>query len=251
MTLISGGADHALRLWQRSASANSWQLVRTQTRAGEITGLSLSDDGKLLVIAETPRTVALLSVPDLALLGQHTASSNVYKASISPGGQWISTGLWDRSIELVNIQSGPASIAAAPAMSLIGHAKLVTAQAFDPSGTLMASASLDGLVKLWEVGSSEPSPESATAAGPASARVALAPPSAPSDPRRCLLTLDAHAGEAYTAVFLPPPLGHQLAVGYRDGTVRIWDLRHYERHIAGQVDYQARLRGSASGVPIP
>ena len=64
--------------------------------------------------------------------------------------------------------------------------------------------------------------------------------------RHCLATLVANSGEAFAVAFLPPPMEDHLAVGYRDGLVRIWDLKHYDRHIAGQLDFQRWLRGKSA-----
>ena len=71
------------------------------------------------------------------------------------------------------------------------------------------------------------------------------------DRRRCLVSLDADAGDTLAVAFLPPIDGRQtsVAVGYFDGTVRIWDLAHFDRHVDGQVAYQRALREGTAPWP--
>src|SRR5205823_256406 len=115
-------------------------------------------------------------------------------------GNWISVGLWDRSIQLwrvgsLNSSSKDAS-GAKLATAYIGHTQLVSSQAFSADSTLMASTSAEGLVKLWDIAAMN-------------ARASGVSPAVPNDSieasRYCLATLLANAGEAFTASFLPPP----------------------------------------------
>ena len=123
-----------------------------------------------------------------------------------------------------------------PAARLIGHSQLVSAETFNADSTLVASTSADGLVKIWDISS-----VADAASAPSGAAIE-------SQPRHCLATLAAAhgAGEALIVTFLPEPFENSLAVGYRDGSVRIWDLKHFDRHIAGQREYQMKLRASRS-----
>jgi hypothetical protein len=68
------------------------------------------------------------------------------------------------------------------------------------------------------------------------------------DRRRCLVALDSSAGDSLSVAWMPglPDGGNAVAVGYIDGTVRIWDLNYFDRHIAGQLEYQSSLRAGAT-----
>src|SRR5205085_2708613 len=138
-------------------------------------------------------------------------------------------GLWHRAVQL---WSAPTTTADASKLHLvsnfIGHTQIVSTEAFNADTTLLASTSPDGMAKIWDV---------AAIAHPARGE-------STDESRRCLATLLGHAGEAYATVFLPPPMEHHLAVGYRDGSVHVWDLQHYDRHIAGQLEYQRALRAA-------
>lgn len=88
---------------------------------------------------------------------------------------------------------------------LVGHTDFVTSVAFDPSGTLLASGSGDGTVRVWDVGS----------------RATLAVF------RSNVGTDESFAGAVESVVFSPD--GSLLASANADGTVRIWDVRRREQ----------------------
>jgi hypothetical protein len=69
----------------------------------------------------------------------------------------------------------------------------------------------------------------------------------PADRRRCLVSLDAGAGDSLAVAFLPSRSGggNSVAAGYLDGTVRTWDLGYFNRHLEGQAVYQRELRSGA------
>jgi hypothetical protein len=72
------------------------------------------------------------------------------------------------------------------------------------------------------------------------------------DRRRCLVALNADAGDTLAVAFLPAAsgAGASLAVGYFDGSVRIWDLGYFNRHLDGQAEYQRALRSGAATRPV-
>src|SRR5262249_36124571 len=77
--------------------------------------------------------------------------------------------------------------------SLIGHDDMVTSVAFAPSGHLLASASNDKTILLWDV-----------------------------DKRRVLRSLSGHTDHVNSVAFNAD--GRTLASGGDDKTVRLWDL---------------------------
>ncbi len=82
-----------------------------------------------------------------------------------------------------------------------GHAKGIASIAFSPDGSMLASASYDFTIKLWDLATN-----------------------------RQLRTLSGHAGAVRSVAFAPG--GGALASGSEDGTVRIWDIRRAkELHI--------------------
>jgi WD40 repeat protein len=103
-------------------------------------------------------------------------------------GKMIAVGLQSGAIHLVNPADGKILRSVQP-----GHTSVVTSLAFHPSGTVLASASKDRSVKLWNPENGQP-----------------------------LISLDGHAAWVQGVAFLEK--GTRLASASADHTVRIWDL---------------------------
>jgi WD40 repeat protein len=125
-----------------------------------------------------------------------------------------------------------------PAGELHGHKGRVRGIVFTPDGRILASASNDGTLKLWDVAKAQ---EVRTLTGHTNAVLSVACShdgrflaSASQDQTvkvwdlasgRALLTLRGHLGHVHGAVFRPD--GKQLAVSSGDigkGEVKLWDL---------------------------
>jgi WD40 repeat protein len=232
--LVSGAADGTLRI-SRRRDAGGWEPAATLSAGGEVLGTVISPDASILVTTSRTASVKFWSLPTGKLLREIPLPKTPWKLAFSPDGNWLAVGAWDRSIQMWNTRSLATNIDAVRAeMSLLGHTQLVTGEAFDPTGRLLASVSNDGALRLWDVSGIEPS----TGDIPAQNR------------RRCLITLDAHVGDAYTVAFIPgnsDPRDISVAVGYIDGTVRIWRLADFDQYIQGHVQYQKQTRKSLPG----
>jgi hypothetical protein len=125
--------------------------------------------------------------------------------------------------------------------------------AYHPGGAALATAGVDGVVRLWDAATGQPRQTLAGhAAALRSGSVAFSPDGAllasggmdravkvwDAATGAELLTLDDHTGPVFAVAFSPD--GARLASGSRDGTVKLWEPRTGEKVLT--------LRGHASEV---
>jgi WD40 repeat protein len=232
-TLLSGGSDHLTKIFRRRADVAGWEMAAEFECGGDVIGAAVHPDGRSAATTARPGNLQFWDIPKARSLGAMTLSDMPWRLAYSPDGRRIAAGSWDRSVQVWDVTDA----APAPArltMTLLGHSQLVMNEAFNQTGDLLASVSHDGSLKVWdvsEVGSDDTAPRQL-------------------DHRRCLVTLDADAGDSLSVAFLPSRRASagesasatSIAVGYYDGTVRVWDLGYFDRHLTGQIDYQRSLR---------
>lgn len=166
----------------------------------EVIALTYTPDGKSLISTGRDRVIRVWDVPTgrERFWFHATYGTMPWCLAVAPDGRTLAVGTWLRTVELWDLQTRER------VRTLHGHKQLVNSVAFQviDDELVLASASNDGLLKLWDTESGE-----------------------------CLATLDNNTGEIYHVAFAPhePTL---LAAG-AGGWVGLWDLRYFERHIAG------------------
>lgn len=141
-SLVSGGYDLTLRLWDLSTRDES--LVDTSLSGIDFAAFSL--DGKhLAAISSFSTTIQLYGFPintDSSLRGVQKA--NIASIHVSPDGQQIAAHIsHNRAIQIYNTGSG------ALEHTMLGHSDLIVAIAFSHDGERLVSASHDETIRLW------------------------------------------------------------------------------------------------------
>ncbi len=171
--------EHAVAWMDRNQPGNE-ELLRFRTEAATLLGLPY----QLVLARERPRVEG------------HAAA--VRFVTFSPDGTTLATGSFDNTAKLWDAATGKGRA------TLRGHGEPhpasedrrtrgVNAIAYAPDGGTLATAGLDGTVKLWD-----------TATG------------------KELATLKGHTGPVEGVAFSPD--GKALASGGLDGSVRVWDV---------------------------
>jgi WD40 repeat protein/uncharacterized protein (DUF697 family) len=143
--LVLGDGDGSVRLWDVATGREVRQIQGCYVCSGSLT---LSSEGKLLALVTSDEMVRLWDIARdtevKQLLGRTDWVENV---AFSPDGKllvsWSRTS--DKIVQLWDLSSGR------EVRHLVGHTCSVESVAFTPDGKLVATASGDGVVRLWKV----------------------------------------------------------------------------------------------------
>lgn len=121
---------------------------------GKVTDLAISPNGKTLYAATGLTGLVGNVVAIDTETGKKTAELSghrdaIFTIAVSPDGQTLATGSYDRDVILWDLSSGQ------PSRTLTGHNGAIFDVAFDPKGQLVATASGDETVKVWSVETGE------------------------------------------------------------------------------------------------
>lgn len=224
--IVTANLDGASRIWNTETGLEP--LTLTDHRAG-VNSIRYSKDGSLIATASNDKTARIWD----ALTGENLTSlihsEGVNSAELHPTepilatatqGQDPNVRLWDLTTDSI-------------IEPFYDHPQLVNDLAFNPDGTLLATAAEDGIARLWELATNE-----------VILRLEHADPvqtvSFNSDGSQLLTTsgttaviwdvasgeilaeISGHNGAIQHAIFSPDD--SQLATASADGTVKLWNL---------------------------
>lgn len=178
------GRNNRTILWDFSTGT----LLHTLFNYETVENLTFSQDGQKLAVVSginvsiwdtsTGSKQRELTVPNKGVFSSSAAFSTDFELLASGG----SSG----AIDLFRVSFGRLNY-------LEGHTRKISSLAFSPAGDLLASASHDTTIRLWDVSSGEE-----------------------------LAVIDAHGDYVSTVLFSAD--GHWLITGSEDGTIRFWGI---------------------------
>jgi WD40 repeat protein len=185
--LVCGTLDGSLHL----LDIRNRRVKKTlRKHEGAVSGIAFSADGKTLASAGSDKRVVFWNAADWSVISTAKTAFPVNCLAFSADAKFIAIG---EDHDKMNLQISRIENHKQP-LPLIGHTDAVGAVAFSPTAHLLASASADASIKLWEL------PEG-----------------------RCVATFAGHKKSVCSVAFSPD--GRTLASASFDGTLKLWDVR--------------------------
>lgn len=243
--LASTSYDGAIYIWPlsdgRAVDSSSPRVMRLEN--AKVNAIALAPDGKRIAVAGDDLKLSILNI-DTGVVSQEFEFDAYRMPSVdwSADGRYIAAallsaegaalidlktnerrtiGLADASTRIVRFSPNSDLVAcggedgvvrlwpvngAKPTL-LSGQQQDIFALDFSPDGTMLASSGRSGEIRLWEVATG-----------------------------RNLAMFPGHSDMVFTLAFNKD--GTKLLSGGRDQALRVWDLTYYDRHIAGNLEYQ-------------
>jgi WD40 repeat protein len=139
--VLTAGDGTQLHLWETS----SGRVVRAFRASGAPTAAAVSPDDRLVAAADDAGSVEVFATAGrrIAAFPQRNV---VTKLVFGPGSTLLAVVRADETVRLENVRTR------ALVSDYRGHVGHITDVAFDPLGTLVATASTDGTARVWQVG---------------------------------------------------------------------------------------------------
>ncbi|MGE3853879.1 MAG: WD40 repeat domain-containing protein, partial [Planctomycetota bacterium] len=191
--VVSGSFDRTVRLWNIEQKTEIDRLQGHEDQVMDV-GWIEADGSNCVVSAGRDRTLRVWDVSEnreIMRLGGHDGALTCL--AVSPRG-WLGSCAEDGSAQLWRIAPrGVGGVSTAGPDRLVGHSAWVRSLAFSHDGRLLASGSLDGTARLWDVVS-----------------------------HRQVAAITDHVAVVHAVAFSPD--GKLLATGSSDRTLRLRDM---------------------------
>lgn len=202
--LLSGGKDGKVIFWTLPSLEREGDMNAGSALIGTIT---FSPDGRSISLSPSSlnNTIKISEAEPTSKPTLSKGFGNVWISVFSPIQDVIALGMWSGAVDIWDLSRNEL------VRRIRAHEQIVMTLKFSGDGSIMTTGSVDGTVKVFEV---------------AGGRELAAPKSL----RGRVTSLD------FTSD------GRKLLATSEDGLSRVWQLDHFDRHIAGNLEWQiARL----------
>jgi WD40 repeat protein len=226
----TAGADRVIRVWE-TASGKEIRAFIGHTAA--ITAVAWTPDGQSLISSSGDKTIRIWEMSNSQPHVITGLDAAVLAVALSPDGRRIADAGADRKVRVFDRATAQQITTGAV------HAAAVTAVAWRNDGNLLASVSVDGHLKLWDIGADKEFAHARVHDSGGAAAVIFTPDGsrlitcggdalikiwkiATPFPKEPLFALAGHSGPVSTLSLSAN--GRWLASGGADSIVKVWDL---------------------------
>ena len=148
---------HPLSLWDYKSDA---QITSVQHHSARVASVAFSQDGQRLASASSDNSIKLWDSDSGVVLNTFTFTGHekeITAVAFSPNDKWLASASWDGTIRLWDFMSENTTECYRTVNSSTGRPPfdidIVRSRniAFSPDGKRIASASLDGSIRLWDI----------------------------------------------------------------------------------------------------
>ncbi|MEQ9562948.1 MAG: AAA-like domain-containing protein, partial [Woeseiaceae bacterium] len=170
-SFIAGSPRYGFQVYRSYDGKVTGPLLGSGMVDGATTTVSFSNDERFILTASPDKSSRLWRAPRPAQLLASVESGEVDSAhrlwresgnsvsAISPGGDRLAIGDSDGHVHIVAVDAAEKALEVADNdVSYLGHAAPVTAIAFSPDGSLVASAAGNGSIRVWDTATGSPKP---------------------------------------------------------------------------------------------
>ena len=212
--LVSASADKTIRFW----NLDDGSLTARADTSSEITGLALLAGGTRMATAHADNFARYWDVPEGSVRPLAEVTGNATLVAVSPDRQYFATASGAGLIRVVDVDCGQLLD-----VSWQAHDGAVSAMSFSAEGDRLASAGVDGVVRIWSFDSGKP-----VRLGPPIDPTAIATPAEAAEAETDPIALALKSGlrgtlGPVTAVALRAD-GKEITAGMADGEVTVWNL---------------------------
>ena len=161
----------AVKVWSVDSGALELQL----THSAVATHVLFSPTGQWIATAHSDRSISVWQANTgklLAHLPQATETNSIY---FSPDGQFLLSINSSRTVQLWRLTLDPTGGLSITKVTTLAHPTAISQAIFSPTGRWIATASADGVVRLWNAATGQPVQTFTAPAAPVPAGLSVSP----------------------------------------------------------------------------
>ncbi|MCC6660777.1 MAG: protein kinase [Phycisphaerales bacterium] len=194
------GTDGEASLWDTGDWTRRWAVDLGRTGRQ----VRFSPGGEQVVASSSAGVLLFLNAATGATIDERRGDFDYWGIDVDPLGRFVAVGTGERLVEVMDLHSRAA------VAELRGHQEVPWSLAFSGDGALLATASSNGAIRLWDTGT-----------------------------WRCVMSVrDADAGLLFPLAFRPGTRRLLVGHGYRGASE--WDFAAFDAFIAGNAEHQLR-----------